>query len=53
VVTSEQSAAWAEAGFELFEGRSTADGATTAYACTDFVCALPVTSAGELRALLS
>jgi len=52
VVTSDQSAAFAAAGFELFEGRVTADGAATAYLCEDFVCRLPVTSASELAALL-
>jgi hypothetical protein len=48
VVTSDQSRAWAEAGFELFEGRT----AEAAYVCEDFVCRLPVTSVSELAALL-
>ena len=52
IVTREQAAAFAAAGFELFEGRVTAEGVTTAYLCEDFVCRLPVTSAGELAALL-
>jgi len=52
VVTPGQSLDWAGAGFELFEGRGTAEGSTTAYACTDFVCALPVASADALRELL-
>jgi uncharacterized protein YyaL (SSP411 family) len=48
-VTSEQSATFADAGFELFAGRSR-DGA---YYCEQFVCALPVTTEAELNALLS
>lgn len=48
VVSSEQSRAWASAGFELFEGRS----AEAAYVCEDFVCRLPVTTAEELLSLL-
>jgi hypothetical protein len=38
----------AEAGFELFEGRTARDGLPTAYLCRDFVCRLPVTSPAEL-----
>ncbi|SMH46413.1 hypothetical protein SAMN06295885_2742 [Rathayibacter oskolensis] len=34
---------WTEAGFELFEGRTSRDGLPTAYACEAFVCALPTT----------
>jgi uncharacterized protein YyaL (SSP411 family) len=52
VVTAEQAAAFASAGFELFEGRSIRDDASTAYLCRDFVCALPVTAAASLLALL-
>jgi uncharacterized protein YyaL (SSP411 family) len=52
VVTAEQCAAFAEAGFELFEGRVTTPGSDTAYLCSDFVCALPVTGPEALRALL-
>lgn len=48
VVTATQSAAWAAAGFELFEGRT----AEAAYVCEDFVCRLPVTTVTELAALL-
>ena len=48
VVTPEQSRAWAEAGFELFEGRT----AEAAYVCEDFVCRLPVTTISELEPLL-
>jgi uncharacterized protein YyaL (SSP411 family) len=47
-VTPEQAAAWAEAGFSLFEGRSLLHGRATAYDCSDFVCRLPVTEADEL-----
>lgn len=52
VVSSGQAAAFAAAGFELYEGRVARDGAATAYLCEDFVCRLPVTSAGELADLL-
>ncbi|MCU1542542.1 MAG: thioredoxin protein [Microbacteriaceae bacterium] len=52
IVTADQALAFAEAGFELFEGRSTRDGSSTAYLCRDFVCALPVTDAASLLALL-
>jgi len=48
VVTSEQSRALAEAGFELFESRTSRAGESTAYFCRDFVCALPVTDAASL-----
>jgi uncharacterized protein YyaL (SSP411 family) len=48
VVTSSQAAAFAAAGFELYEGRQVVGGAT-AYACTDFVCRLPVTSVEALE----
>ena len=49
VVTVEQAAAFAAAGFELYEGRTM----PAAYACEDFVCRLPVTSADDLATLLS
>lgn len=52
VVTVQQGAGFAAAGFELFEGRVTRDGADTAYLCRDFVCRLPVTDASELDRLL-
>ncbi|MBX3098502.1 MAG: thioredoxin domain-containing protein [Salinibacterium sp.] len=51
-VSVEQGTAWAQAGFELFEGRTQRAGATTAYVCEDFVCRLPVTTVSELAALL-
>ncbi len=50
VVTTAQAEAFAAAGFELYEGRQTVGGAPTAYACTDFVCRLPVTSVEALDA---
>ncbi|KQQ03962.1 MULTISPECIES: thioredoxin domain-containing protein [unclassified Rathayibacter] len=43
-VSDEGAVEWAEAGFELFEGRSSRDALPTAYACEAFVCALPTTS---------
>ncbi len=49
VVTVEQAAAFAAAGFELYEGRTM----PAAYACEDFVCRLPVTSADDLATLLA
>ncbi|HWH25431.1 MAG TPA: DUF255 domain-containing protein [Pseudolysinimonas sp.] len=52
VVTESQSRVWADAGFELFAERASREGRATAYLCEHFVCALPVTSAAELRALL-
>ncbi|WP_350349367.1 DUF255 domain-containing protein [Agromyces sp. G08B096] len=48
VVTASQATAFAAAGFELFEARSSRDDAPTAYRCEAFVCALPVT---DVRAL--
>ncbi|WP_213813681.1 thioredoxin domain-containing protein [Glaciihabitans sp. dw_435] len=53
VVNPEQAASLADAGFELYEGRSTRDGLATAYLCEDFVCQLPVTDAESLAALLA
>ena len=43
-VTSSQSAAFAEAGFSLFDGKVAIGGRATRYACTDFVCKLPEVS---------
>jgi len=53
VVSSDQAAAFASAGFELFEGRTTMPGVSTAYLCSDFVCALPVTTADQLAELIT
>ena len=53
VVSSDQAAAFAAQGFELYAGRSTVPGAATAYVCEEFVCRLPVTGAEELATLLS
>ncbi len=52
LVTDEQAAAFAAAGFELFAGRTSRDGAATAYLCEHFVCELPLTDPGELAARL-
>lgn len=43
-VTSAQAAAFADAGFALFEAKSAIGGAATLYACTEFVCELPTVS---------
>ncbi|WP_243073614.1 thioredoxin domain-containing protein [Microbacterium sp. SS28] len=48
VVTPEQAAAWADAGFGLFAGKSLRNGRATAYDCRDFVCRLPVTDPADL-----
>jgi uncharacterized protein YyaL (SSP411 family) len=53
VLSDAQAAAFAEAGFALFEGRASRNGAATAYLCEDFVCRLPVTGAAALAALLA
>lgn len=50
IVTSAQARQWAEAGFELFEGREARGGVPTAYLCRDFVCRLPVTEVADLLA---
>jgi uncharacterized protein len=51
IVTESQAEAFTAAGFELFEGRTAVHGRATAYRCRSFVCALPVSTASELRAL--
>lgn len=48
VVTRAQSAAFADAGFELFDGRER----EAAYFCRDFVCRLPIDDARELSEAL-
>ncbi|TFD95474.1 thioredoxin domain-containing protein [Cryobacterium lactosi] len=48
VVTEQQGAAFAAAGFALFADRTTRDGRPTAYLCRDFVCRLPTTDAAAL-----
>jgi uncharacterized protein YyaL (SSP411 family) len=53
VVTSEQAAAFAASGFELFVGRTARDGHAAAYFCERFVCALPVTAERALGELLA
>lgn len=49
-LTASAASAWAEAAFELLAGRAPQGSASTAFACTDFVCRLPVTRADELDA---
>ncbi|ROP75807.1 hypothetical protein EDF18_2436 [Frigoribacterium sp. PhB107] len=52
VVDEDSAVALADAGFELFAGRTAVRGHATAYLCHDFVCRLPVTGVEELdRAL--
>jgi uncharacterized protein YyaL (SSP411 family) len=53
VVTSEQAAAFAASGFELFVGRTARDGHAAAYFCERFVCSLPVTDERALGELLA
>jgi hypothetical protein len=48
VVGDAVAAAFAAAGFELFESRATVGGAPAAYLCRDFVCRLPVTDPAAL-----
>ena len=48
VVSPAQAVAFAEAGFELFEGKVALGGEATAYDCRAFTCALPTTDAGQL-----
>jgi len=49
-VTEPQASALAQAGFELFEGRTAPTGEPTAYLCREFVCRLPTTDAAALEA---
>lgn len=51
VVTEQQAERFADAGFELFVGRTAQGDRAAAYRCRAFVCALPVTTADELRDL--
>jgi len=48
IVSVEQTAAFAAAGFELFAGRER----EAAYLCRDFVCRLPITDVETLAAAL-
>ena len=50
IVTPTQTAAWENAGFELFSGKTAHQGLATAYDCRDFVCRLPVTDPAGLSA---
>ena len=49
-ITLSESAArrWSAAGFATVAEKPLREGRTTAYLCTDFVCRLPVTDAGDL-----
>jgi uncharacterized protein YyaL (SSP411 family) len=49
VVTPAQGQRFADAGFSLFEAKTTLDGLPTAYDCRDFACRLPVTEPARLR----
>jgi uncharacterized protein YyaL (SSP411 family) len=53
VLTDAAAASFAEAGFELFEARTSHAGTPTAYLCRDFVCRLPITDTGELQRSLA
>jgi hypothetical protein len=48
VLDGTATAAFAGAGFELFDGRTTIGGRSAAYVCEDFVCRVPVTAAAAL-----
>lgn len=48
VVSPSQGAAFAAAGFALFEGKTTSTAEATAYDCRDFACRLPVTDPEQL-----
>jgi uncharacterized protein YyaL (SSP411 family) len=52
IVTPSQAEEFAASGFELFASRVARDDIATAYYCEHFVCALPVTTARELRELI-
>ncbi|NQX11015.1 thioredoxin domain-containing protein [Microbacteriaceae bacterium VKM Ac-2855] len=47
IVTGDEAQAFADAGFELFDGRGVRGGTATVYACQDFVCALPTVELPE------
>ncbi|KRF32898.1 thioredoxin domain-containing protein [Yonghaparkia sp. Soil809] len=49
-LTASAASAWAGAGFALLDDRQPQGSASTAFACTDFVCRLPVASVAELDA---
>ncbi|MDQ0576095.1 thioredoxin domain-containing protein [Agromyces albus] len=53
IVTESQARAFGDAGFELFEGRTTQGGAPAAYRCHAFVCAMPVSDPDALESLAS
>ena len=49
VVTADQAARLADAGFTLFAAKAPLGGGATAYDCRDFACRLPVTEPALLR----
>lgn len=53
IVDESTARAFADAGFALFAGRGAVSGRSTAYACREFVCALPTSDADELARLLT
>jgi hypothetical protein len=53
VVSADQAKAFADAGFELFEGRALLDNRETAYLCDNFVCQLPLFDAEALEAQMN
>jgi uncharacterized protein YyaL (SSP411 family) len=53
IVRPAQAAAFADAGFGLFEARDAIGGLATAYLCEHFVCALPATSVDDLERRLA
>ncbi len=53
LVTESQSAAFADAGFDLFAARGALGGRPTAYWCEQFVCRLPTAVPEELSVLLA
>ncbi|KHK95054.1 thioredoxin [Microbacterium mangrovi] len=48
IVTETQAAAFAEAGFSLFEAKTRVSGLPAVYDCRDFTCRLPVTDPAAL-----
>ncbi|TXK19464.1 thioredoxin domain-containing protein [Homoserinibacter sp. GY 40078] len=53
IVTDDEARAFADAGFELFHGRSTLDGASAAYLCEGTLCLLPTDDPAVLAAQLA
>lgn len=53
VVDEAAASAFSDAGFALFDARTSRNGRAAAYLCRDFVCALPVSDASAFRRLRS